>query len=294
MACVSPLRGYRLPGGEISFKPSEKALCSLTIPCGQCLDCKLERSRQWAVRCMHESQMHDANCFITLTYDSDHIPSDWSLYYRHFQLFMKRLRKRFGIPVRFYMCGEYGSENHRPHYHAILFGVHFGDKYYWRKSPSGCDLFRSPILEELWGMGSCEIGEVTFESAAYVARYCIKSIAGAEWICDSDTGEMYERPREFTRMSLKPGIGVPWFNKYRSEVYPLDRVVVRGKEVKPPRAYDRLLRVVDEVAADALDLKRNSEDIKRKRVLSGDITPARLAVRAEISRARIKSKYRSL
>lgn len=294
MACTSPLKGYRLPGGGISFKPSLTALCSVTIPCGQCVDCKVERSRQWAVRCMHENQMHDASSSVTLTYSDDHITSDWSLYYRHFQLFMKRLRKYLGKPVRFYMCGEYGGQTGRPHYHAILFGAWFGDRVFYKNSPSGLPLYKSKILEDLWQLGECLIGDVTFESAAYIARYCIKGFAGQEWILDPDTGEMYERPREFTRMSLKPGIGVSWFSRYRAEVYPHDRVVLRGKEMKPPRAYDRLLRAVDESLADSVDESRNSIETRRQRVLTGDITPDRLSVRAIVTRARLKSKIRSL
>lgn len=294
MACTSPLKGNRLPGGEIVFKPSSAALCVVTIPCGQCMDCKVERSRQWAVRCMHEYQMHDASSSVTLTYSDDHITSDWSLYYRHFQLFMKRLRKYIGKPVRFYMCGEYGGETSRPHYHAILFGAWFGDREYYKDSPSGLPLFKSKILDDLWQLGDCLIGDVTFQSAAYIAGYFLKGFAGNEWILDPDTGEMYERPREFSRMSLKPGIGVSWFRKYSAEVYPIDRVVMNGVEMKPPRAYDRLLRLDDEVLADLVDSKRNSLDIRRQRLLTGDSTPDRLSVRACVTRARIKSKLRSL
>ena len=117
--------------------------------------------------------MYDDNCFITLTYSNQHIPADGSLDVRVFQKFMKRLRKRFGDGIRFYHCGEYGSLLGRPHYHACLFNFDFPDKYLWKEN-NGQKLYRSPSLEELWPYGYSSIGTVTFESAAYVARYILK------------------------------------------------------------------------------------------------------------------------
>lgn len=293
VACFHPLHAYQTDAGDIVFAERGKIRRELTLPCGQCIGCRLERSRQWAVRCMHESQMHDNNSFVTLTYDDDHIPMDFSLNYRHFQLFMKRLRRKYGN-VRFYMCGEYGDRTLRPHFHACLFGVRFEDCYPWRKSSSGFHLYRSPVLEALWSYGSVEVGDVTFESAAYVARYCIKKVTGPRAdehyeAVDGCTGEIYAREPEFTRMSLKPGIGATWYEKYKSEVFPLDRVVVRGVEAKPPRYYKLLLDSADDYMSDEVEAAR---ELKAREVMSEN-TPDRLAVRERICKVRVSKLKRS-
>lgn len=266
----------------------------LTLPCGQCIGCRLERSRQWAVRCMHESQMHAVNSFVTLTYDDNHVPHDYSLNYRHFQLFMKRLRKAYG-PVRFYMCGEYGETYQRPHFHACLFGVRFSDLKEWRKSGAGFQLYRSSGLEKLWTYGSAEVGDVTFESAAYVARYCVKKVTGRNAekhyeMVDGETGEVYSRIPEFTRMSLKPGIGATWYEKFKREVFPLDRVVVRGTECKPPRYYKYLLDAAPDFMSDSVDYQR----YLKGRELASDNTEDRLRAKEAVCIARTNKLRRSL
>lgn len=199
--------------------PAALGGASRPIACGQCSGCKLERSRQWAVRCMHEASLHDSNSFVTLTY-KDAPPS---LEYRDFQLFMKRLRKRLGA-CRFFMGGEYGELHGRPHFHALLFGVSFSDRRYLAKSPSGQRLYSSELLSSLWPQGYASVGEVSFESAAYVARYCMSVITG-----DMAVEHYGGRKPEFGRMSLRPGIGRAWLDRYgRSDVLPDGKVVVNG------------------------------------------------------------------
>lgn len=240
--CTSPLLAFRLESGDISFSAPLGAGEQLNLPCGQCIECRLERSRQWAVRCVHESKMHEHNCFITLTYSPEHLPENSNLQYRDFQLFMKRLRKFFKVPVRFYMCGEYGTEGGRPHYHACLFGVDFSDKKYYKRSGSGSMLYQSDVLSKLWGLGNCDIGELNFESAAYCSRYITTKVLGPSAKehyrrVNLETGEIFDLVPEFTKMSLKPGIGTPYYLKWLSDIFPHDRVVIRGKIVKPPRYY---------------------------------------------------------
>ena len=123
------------------------------MPCGQCIGCRLERSRQWAIRCVHEASLWPDNCFVTLTFDDDNIISSGSLVKADFQKFMKRLRKRFGKGVRYFHCGEYGDLLGRPHHHACLFNFSFPDRYLWSSS-GGVNLYRSPTLEELWPLVS--------------------------------------------------------------------------------------------------------------------------------------------
>ena len=150
------------------------------VPCGQCIGCRLERSRQWAIRCVHEASLHTDNCFITLTYSPDCLPSDGSLNHDDFQKFFKRLRKHIAPKkIRYYMCGEYGedlqqpSKLGRPHFHACLFGLDFDDKQLYIVRDD-VKLYTSATLEKIWGKGFVTIGDVTFESAAYVARYIAK------------------------------------------------------------------------------------------------------------------------
>lgn len=289
MACYHPLSAYKL-GGAIHFGTALTPLASpLKLPCGQCIGCRLERSRQWATRIMFERQLHEFNSFITLTYADQHLPFPPSLDYRHFQLFMKRLRARLGYKIRFYMCGEYGEKYFRPHFHACLFGVDFSeDRVLFRRSPSGNNLYRSALLESCWPYGHSSIGELTFESAAYVARYVTKKITGPAAddhysFVDPDTAEIYKLKPEFNCMSRKPGIGGLWFEKFSSDVYRgHDYVVVNGVKCRPPRYFDRLLEKMN---------PDRFEEVKIARVLAAEQyadnnTPDRLAVREQVELAR--------
>jgi len=305
MPCYSPLQAWRGknlgPSGKrtIVFKRAHAVRLDseIKLPCGQCIGCRLERSRQWAIRCVHEASLHEQNCFITLTYAPEHLPKDNSLHYKDFQLFMKRLRKRFSNQkIRFYMCGEYGENFGRPHFHACLFGFDFDDKRLFFTSSHGDKIFRSDVLEELWPFGLCSIGEVTFKSAAYVARYIMKKVTGKgsfvhynqvdeDGVCSDVT-----RTPEFTKMSLKPGIGSDWLDKYKDDVYPHDYVIVNGRKVKPPRYYDKKYSVSDPFDYDELEFHRFS----RMREKLGDMTPDRLAVREKVCKAKLSKLKRSL
>jgi len=285
------------PSGKRSlvFTP-DKALqrdAEIEIPCGQCIGCRLERSRQWAIRCVHEASLYEDNCFITLTFSPEYLQkreNPWSLDKKDFQKFMKRLRKEYGSGIRYFHCGEYGDTYLRPHYHACLFNFDFHDKQLWKIS-NDCRLYISDSLARLWPYGFSTIGDVTFDSAAYVARYIMKKITGDEaeehyTRMDGDTGEFIEVLPEYTTMSLKPGIGTGWFEKYRTDVYPDDFVVINGKKMQPPKYYDRLLEKQlpyehdyikdqrkiralnnsDENTRDRLDVK---EKVKRRQIENG-------------------------
>lgn len=247
MACYHPLLAYKLDG-KVTFNKPFVLAKGFNLPCGQCIGCRLNYSRQWAVRLTHEASMHDANSFITLTFNDENIikrDNPQSLDVREYQRFMKRLRKKHDNKIRFFHCGEYGDKNKRPHYHAILFGYDFPDKELW-KQRDGINLYISKELEELWPYGFSTIGDVTFQSAAYVARYVTKKVTGEAAAdhytkVDDITGELITIKPEYCTMSRKPGIGYDWFQKYKTDVYPNDYVIVKGKEIKPPRYYDTLL-----------------------------------------------------
>lgn len=301
MVCYHPITAWRsLEGRGANGKwplvfNKRDGYCDLEvqIPCGQCIGCRLERSRQWAVRCVHEASLYPRNCFITLTYDDSHLPGI-SLVPRDYVLFMKRLRKRFGSGIRFFHCGEYGSLNLRPHHHAILFNFDFEDKVLWSVR-SGVRLHRSAALESLWPYGFSTIGDVTFESAAYVARYVLKKVTG------SDAQDHYKgRVTEYVTMSRKPGIAYDWFRRYSSDIYPNDYVVIRGGvKCKPPRYYDNLYdNIVNTSIVSNVKLK-SLHDLKflrkiKSRLHAIDNTYRRLRVREACQYDKLDKLIRNL
>lgn len=289
MPCYHPVTAYQGQDGVVTFveRARHGSYRTLTLPCGQCIGCRLERSRQWAMRCVHEASLSDLNCFVTLTYRDGEVPEcagGPTLRYPDVQLFLKRLRRHFApIRVRFFCAGEYGERNLRPHYHLLLFGVDFPDKTLWSKSERGDLLFRSPTLERLWPLGFASVGRVTFESAAYVARYCLKKVTGERSV-DHYKG----RAPEFAHMSLKPGIGGLWFERFGDEVYPCDYVVVNGVKVKPPKFYDKKLMKLDpdEFAMVACERDRGA------RRMFGDSSDERLLVKERVTKSRLSFNKR--
>lgn len=290
MPCYSPLQAFQSKKPKANGKSRivfsvESGVKfryeAIQLPCGQCIGCRLERSRQWAVRCVHEASLYSQNCFLTLTFNDDHLPNPPTLDVRDFQLFMKRLRKRFGKGIRFFHCGEYGEKFGRPHYHCIIFNLDFPDKVLW-KEYNGTKLYRSKILEELWPYGYSSIGAVTFESAAYVARYILKKVNGdlaeSHYSSCPKTGEVFTRKPEYTTMSRRPGIAKKWFDKYCADVFPSDEVILRdGVRMRPPKYYDSQYEIVSPD-----DLARVKSERKRKALkYSSDNTPARLKVREQ-------------
>lgn len=248
MPCYHPLTAYysRVVGKSgkrgITFQRSlSHSGVSLRVPCGRCIGCKLEKSRQWAMRILHEKRLHKDNCFVTLTYDDKHLPPFGTLVKRDLQLFMKRLRNECGSGIRFYGCGEYGDINKRPHYHIVIFNYSPQDKRFYKHAKRGEPLFNSASLSALWGMGFVVIGDVTFDSAAYVARYVMKKLNNAhlhKYDVVDGNGEIFRRLPEFALMSRRPGIGLGWYKKYGTETYAHDSVIVNGRPVRPPRYYD--------------------------------------------------------
>lgn len=232
--------------------------------------------------------MYEDNAFLTLTYDDAHLPDPPSLDKTAFPGFMKRLRSRFeGQRIRYFHCGEYGDRSERPHYHACVFGFDFPDKEFWHDR-KGYPVWRSDTLESLWPFGFSEIGSVTFESAAYVARYICKKVTGpgakaAYERVDVTTGELFQLEPEYVTMSRRPGIGAGWFEKFKSDVFPSDEVVVRGKVAKPPRYYDLAFEREDpEGFALVASARRRGADL-------GERTPERLAAKELFTAAKMKT-----
>lgn len=307
MACTSPLMGFRGPKGKLLLSDPGGAH-AMVVPCGSCIGCRMTHSRNWAIRCVHEAQMHHGNEFITLTYAPEHLPMHGSLFLPHFQQFMKCLRHAISPDrVRFFHCGEYGEENQRPHYHAILFGINFPDKTPLSvNQKTGETLYTSQMLSGLWPHGFATTGTVTFNSAAYVARYIMKKhkgdkaeqnymVEGPDGISHNpETGEIDFLKPEYTTMSRRPGIGKTWFEKYWTDVYPNDQVVIKVKDkyktYPPPRYYDKLLEAMNPGLFADIQVKRFDEAQLRQE----DNTPERLAVREFLLKERTRRLIRPI
>lgn len=314
MPCFKPISGIQIPDGRVIFQSTSKGWNGskykptdsgrqVQVGCGRCIGCRIDHAKQWSTRIMHEASMHERNCFITLTYNPEHIPPDGSLKKKHFQDFMKRLRKHiYPAKVRFYHVGEYGDKNNRPHYHAILFGHDFDDQVYLHDSDKGNPINYSPTLEKLWGMGFVQVGEVSYESANYCARYVTKKIGGKEADrinpetdlrhyerIHRDTGEIVPVIPEYATMSRRPGIGSDWIDQYSTDVYPKDYTNIDGVGRKPPRYYDKRLKLKNP------DLH---DEIKATRTLRGyesaDNSPDRLSQREQVLLAKTSKQTRNL
>ena len=209
----------------------------LSLPCGHCIGCAKDRVRNWTTRLCLEGKYYDHKCFLTLTYDDEHCPE--RLCKRDLQLFLKRLRKEISpIKVRYFACGEYGENTHRPHYHVILFGYDFPDKRFFSFGSNLDKVFVSKQLSEIWSSGNCLIGDVSEQSCAYVAGYSTKKLLGDSPFKD-----------EFVMMSTRPGIGYQ-FLEDNPDIYQVDKIYDSSLG---SRKVARIPRFFDKKSVDALE-----------------------------------------
>ncbi len=240
--------------------------------------------------------MWPENSFITLTYDEEHAPWDGSLNKVHFQKFIRRLRKSEpNKTIRYFHVGEYGAELQRPHYHALIFNHDFNqDKYLWSQK-EGINLYRSDKLEKLWPFGFSTVGDLTWETAAYCSRYCLKKITGKEaeehyTKVSTETGELIRLEPEYITMSLKPAIGKSWYETYKTDCYPSDFITHRGKKYTIPKYYDKLYQEENEAAFTKIKERR----IQKACTHMQDQTKQRLRDRETCQEARAQSLKRHL
>ncbi len=235
------------------------------LPCGQCIGCRIDYSRQWANRCMLELQDHDSAFFCTFTYDNDHVPISYyadketgeakpslTLRKRDFQLLMKRIRKHFSDDhIRFFAAGEYGGQTLRPHYHAIIYGLHLNDLVPYKTVKEGGVLYtyyNSPSLQKCWldsdgkPIGFVVVGAVTWESCAYTARYVLKKQKGEA----SAVYQEFNLEPEFTLMSRKPGIARNYYDTH-PDLFQSDFINIStpkgGRKFRPPRYFEKLFEL---------------------------------------------------
>lgn len=328
MTCYYPIRGYRSKEPNANGKYTFTAAANnsfydlkMEVPCSKCIGCRIARSKDWAMRCYHETSLHENNCFITLTYNNEHERK--TLEKRDFMLFMKRLRKQYEnsnmAKIKFFHCGEYGDvcrtcgyaekfckskgcQNYikgigREHHHAIIFGLDFQDKEI-HSTKKGITLYRSTTLEKLWSdpdtgesYGYSTVGAATFESAAYVARYILKKFNNK----DPKKVEAHYGTKlpEYVTMSRGGrdghGIAYDWFQKYKTDVYPGDFVMTKKlQKLKPPRYYDNIYDI---------ESPEELKIIKAKRIQRYNekaITPSEKRASLEILERKTKKLIREL
>lgn len=239
----------------------------------------------------------EQNSFLTLTLNDENLVTGSqgiaTLDPRQLELFWKRLRKA-GFDIRYYACGEYGDISGRPHYHAVAFGLFFKDRKLYT-SKNGHNLYTSETLDKIWGLGNCWIGEVTFESCAYVARYIMKKLNGK-------SAKIYEYEGiepEFCRMSrgksshpdprFHGGIGSSWYNKYTSDLFPSDICVIRGDvKITPPKYYSQKYALKYPTQYQRIKLNREKRGLK----YASENTPTRRLQKEEVKLAQLTQLLR--
>lgn len=278
MACYHPSRVCVSRKGSGGLRVADM----VTVPCGHCLGCRSDQARQWAVRLVHEGVTTHPAWFVTLTYSPEEMPHNGSLFPGHFTAFVKRMRRQ-KERVAYYVAGEYGETTARPHYHAVLYGVPFLDRVicnYRNNAP----VYRSGSLERYWPHGISEFTGLNYAAARYVASYVRKKVRqvdnpDAYVRVDPLTGELVEIEREYGRMSRRPAIGLRWIERFWSDVYPRDFVVMDGHELKPPRFYDKWMDKHHPQVMAAVREKRYAE--------AKEISPEQLLVREGAHRGRV-------
>lgn len=308
MSCYHPLKAMKqvdLKTGEfikmVFLKDFEPALkrnivekrgrtlleTYVEIPCGTCTGCRMEYAENWAVRCVLEARQWKNNCVLTLTYDNEHLPKmpkidittgeileeNVTLCKEDVQKFFKRLRKTFKEKynqdnIRFFMCGEYGDKNGRPHYHIILFNCEIPDKKFFKYNNNGFKLYESKEVEKIWGMGDVKINDLSYEMCAYIARYVLKKQKGTNAKATYDARGQIP---EFTNMSRKPGIAYKYFEEHKETIYETEEIWLQTKKAlkahKPSRYFDKKLEELEEEKFKQIKTRRKIRAEDKKRTL---------------------------
>lgn len=234
----------------------------IKIKCGKCEECKYEHANEWATRATLETKTQKEGIFITLTYSPENLPKDRSIHKEHLQKWWKRLRKHYkGHKIKYLACGEYGSKNKRPHYHALIWGLpKIEDLKEHIETDIGNMLYTSKIMEKIWGYGFIIIGRATYQSACYVARYTTKK--------QSNYNKL-GKEQEFITMSN--GIGKQYFIENQQKILETDGILIKVKDevkVKPiPRYFEKIYIKPEKIKINELEL----ETIKKEEEINLEI-----------------------
>lgn len=258
MSCLHPLPAwyfkYRDENGLVKrkikiispYRYSENQLKSrygdelLMLPCGHCEACKMAYRKDWAVRCEMESLFHQKNCFVTLTFDDEHVRS--LPVKEDIQYFLHKLRDVHGIKCRYFACGELGSKTERAHYHMILFGYMPDDLKYYGLSKSGEDMFESKFLTKVWAKGLVRINLFDIRNAAYVAGYVKK-----------------DKGQQFIMMSTRPGIGQIYMTSNFNKLFKYGHYQGKNGQVhRLPRYFKKLC---EKLGYDLVHIQLDSEEM---------------------------------
>lgn len=261
-------------------KPDNPNAVKILTNCGICSTCRISYRQDWKLRMMLEAKYHESSIFLTLTYDDIHLPKNMDLCHSDFQLFMKRLRKRFPhLKLRFVMCGEYGEQTARPHYHAIIFGLVVPDLEEFGQSKNGEVTYTSQIMSDLWGLGFVHVGIGSEDAFGYVASYLAKDTVG-DYVSDQfrlidpTTGLYVDRKKPYLRSSNRKGIGYQFYKDYWQDMFPSDELIIDGVKYAPPQYFtDQLAKDQPELAQDVI--RARFEKSQDPRVLA-EKTPERL------------------
>lgn len=277
MSCTSPTyawqsisvneNGRRKP----VFRPSQgdKFLPMIPVPCGKCTMCLARKSMDWATRAFHESQMHKQSCCFTATYDNEHLPADGKLDAKHTRAFVRGIKQHFDpIPIRAFIVGEYGAKSGRAHLHGFFFGTDaLGGSIRLSSINTGPSQYTNPVINKIWKRGHVQLDQVTPESCAYIAGYCLKKI--------DEQAKIMSYPR-------KPALGRAWFNEHLEQLVRLGHVVINGRQRPIPQIYY-------EWANGALD-KWKDESMEFSIKMQEGFRPAELQQRADNRAQNLRSK----
>lgn len=258
---------------------------SIQVPCGNCLECKIQYAQAWADRCSIEASNSQHNYFITLTYDDFYL-GDNSLDPVDLTLFIKRLRKHFhcgkDFKIKYFACGEYGGTTLRKHLHIILFNCPLTDLTFefesmeFRKDEYGQvildkkgnpigdlksymfdeskDARYSPTIHKLWQYrGNITVQPFAYNRASYIARYCTGKL-------DKNLQEWYKEHNkhpEFIRMSQ--GIGLSGYDPEKLLIS--DSFIVEGTgrlTFQPRYFYKRYIKEFGDLHPDMIERKANN------------------------------------
>ncbi|QCS36497.1 replication initiator protein [Capybara microvirus Cap3_SP_433] len=242
-------------------------------PCGKCQGCRFKQSKEWAVRIEKEAKQYKHNYFVTLTYNDENLPikegypeSKGTLKKEHTIQFMKSIRQSIKRHynhdgIKFYLCGEYGSKGERPHYHIIMMNMPEleKNKLVGQNTKTKDPYFTNDLFDSAWSKGFVIIGKVNWNTISYVAGYCQKKLFGE---VGKKIYEMKGQEPIYATMSRNPGIGRNYYEENKETIYRYDEVITsKGKSVKPPSYFDRLMDIGEE---DSIILKELKEKRREK------------------------------